>query len=68
MTEFEIPLGNAPRCGENIHLVRWTRSADGWAAETLLATYVSSTHDEWVVDQSGQERRLSRPEWALFAL
>ncbi|MGJ4843625.1 hypothetical protein [Leifsonia sp. Le1] len=49
MTEFEIPLGNAPRCGENIHLVRWTRSADGWAAETLLATYVSSTHDEWAL-------------------
>lgn len=68
MTAFEIPLGTTPKKGEDIHLVRWAQTDEGWCAETVLATYVSSTSEEWVVDESGQQRRLRRDQWLQFAM
>lgn len=68
MRTFEIPLGNMPKKGADIHLVRWAQTDDGWQAETVLATFVASTSDEWIVDQSGEQRRLPRDQWLQFAM
>lgn len=66
MTTFEIPLGNAPRAGQALHLVKWEHTADGWESQTLLVTYVYSTADRWEVELDGQRVTLSRTEWLLF--
>ena len=67
MTTFETPIGNVPKLGQDMHLVRWIRSADGWRSQTLLCTYRGSTAHEWIVDQNGEEVLLPRDEWAQFA-
>jgi hypothetical protein len=68
MTTLGIPLGNTPKKGTDIHLVRWAQTDDGWRPETVLATYVASTSDEWIVNQAGQQRRLPRDQWLQFAM
>ena len=49
MTTFETPIGNVPKLGQDMHLVRWIRSADGWRSQTLLCTYRGSTAHECVI-------------------
>lgn len=67
MTTYETPIGNAPKPGQDIHLVRWIRSADGWSSETVLCTYLGGTRHDWIVEQRGERVRLARTEWAQFA-
>ncbi|MFP3464240.1 hypothetical protein [Leifsonia sp. SIMBA_070] len=67
MTTFETPIGNVPKVGADVHLVRWVRTADGWASETLLCTYVACTPDAWIVDSRGEQMELARDEWSQFA-
>lgn len=67
MTSYETPIGNAPKRGQDIHLVRWIRSADGWSSETVLCTYLGGTPKQWIVEQHGQRMELAREEWAQFA-
>lgn len=66
MTYIDLPIGLTPRVGAEFYLLRWSRGREGWTVETILATYVSSTAGEWVVDHRGRERRLSRQEWLRF--
>ena len=66
MSDIELPIGLTPRVGAEFHLLRWRLTADGWFAETILAVYVSSTADEWVVDHRGRRLTLSRQEWLRF--
>ncbi|MEV8214307.1 hypothetical protein [Leifsonia sp. NPDC077715] len=67
MTTFDTPIGNVPKPGQDVHLVRWIRSADGWTSETVLCTYVACTPDSWIVDSRGQRMALAREEWSQFA-
>ena len=67
MTTFESPIGNVPKPGQDVHLVRWVRSADGWSSETLLCTYLGCTSDSWIVDSHGEQVSLARDEWSQFA-
>ncbi|MDN4614249.1 hypothetical protein P5G50_07270 [Leifsonia sp. F6_8S_P_1B] len=67
MTTYDTPIGNAPKPGQDIHLVRWIRSADGWSSETVLCTYLGGTPHEWIVESAGERTALSRDEWAQFA-
>lgn len=67
MTTYDTPIGNAPKPGQDIHLVRWIRSADGWSSETVLCTYLGGTAKEWIVEKFGENVRLARDEWAQFA-
>ena len=67
MTTYETPIGNAPKPGQDIHLVRWIRSADGWSSETVLCTYLAGTPSHWVVERHGERVSLYRAEWAQFA-
>lgn len=62
----QLPIGLTPRVGAEFHLVHWRRARDEWTAETILAVYLSSTADEWVVDHLGRTRRLPRQEWLRF--
>ncbi|MFP3464603.1 hypothetical protein [Leifsonia sp. SIMBA_070] len=66
MSDFEIPLGNTPKCGAELHLVRWVRVGGEWRAETLLVTYRAASHDEWLVEQHGQQQSLDRNQWLVF--
>ncbi|RDV46176.1 hypothetical protein DOE76_03250 [Leifsonia sp. ku-ls] len=66
MTDIELPIGLTPRVGAEFHLVRWTRGIEEWTAQTILAIYVSSTADEWVVEHRGRRLRLPRQEWLRF--
>ena len=67
MTTYDTPIGNAPKAGQDIHLVRWIRSADGWSSETVLCTYLGGTTREWIVESHGERVKLAREEWAQFA-
>jgi hypothetical protein len=67
VTTHETPIGNTPKTGQAIHLVRWIRSADGWSSETVLCTYLGGTPQHWIVEQHGERVRLERQEWAQFA-
>lgn len=67
MTTFEPSIGNIPKPGQDVHLVRWVHSADGWTSETLLCTYVSCTPEQWIVDSRGEQVSLERAEWSQFA-
>jgi hypothetical protein len=67
VTTFEAPIGNVPKAGQDVHLVRWIRSADGWTSQTLLCTYLGCTPDHWIVDSRGEQVSLARDEWSQFA-
>ena len=67
MTTFEAAIGNVPKPGQDVHLVKWTRSADGWTSETLLCTYVTCTPESWIVHSRGEQVALARAEWSQFA-
>ena len=68
MTTYDTPIGNAPKPGQDIHLVRWTCSADGWSSETVLCTYLGGTPKDWIVERFGERVSLAREEWAQFAV
>ncbi|GIT80825.1 hypothetical protein LLS1_24940 [Leifsonia sp. LS1] len=67
MTTYETPIGNTPKAGQDIHLVRWVHRADGWSSETLLCTYLAGTRRDWIVESHGSRVELPREEWAQFA-
>lgn len=67
MTTYDTPIGNAPKPGQDIHLVRWIRSADGWSSETVLCTYLGGTPNDWIVERFGEQVQLARDEWSQFA-
>jgi hypothetical protein len=67
VSTFESHIGNVPKPGQDVHLVRWIRSADGWTSETLLCTYRGCTPDQWLVDSHGEQVALARDEWSQFA-
>jgi hypothetical protein len=67
VTTYDTPIGNAPKPGQDIHLVRWIRSADGWSSQTVLCTYLGGTPKEWIVESGGERTALPRDEWAQFA-
>jgi hypothetical protein len=67
VTTFETPIGNVPKAGQDIHLVRWLHSGDGWKSQTLLCTYLASTSEHWIVESQGEQVALQRDQWAQFA-
>ena len=68
MSAMEFPIGNLPRKGTEIHLIRWLRTDDSWTNETVLVTFVEATEDDWLVSTRGGGRRLPREEWAIFSV
>lgn len=67
MTTLETPIGNVPKAGQDVHLVRWIHTADGWTSETVLCTYLACTAEAWIVDSRGERVALARDEWSQFA-
>ena len=65
---LEYPIGNLPKKGTEIHLIRWLRTTDSWRNETVFVQYIDATDDVWVVGTSHGEQELSRDEWAIFSL
>lgn len=68
MTTIDGYTGLLPSKNSEIHLVRWVRTPDGWAAETLFVTYLGFTGDHWSVRSGRTEALLPCDEWQIFAL
>lgn len=67
LMEHEVSPEPPYRPAQNIALIRWVQSRDGWNTERAHGTHVRHSNSEWVIaTPCGQKTSYPRPEWTSY--